>query len=86
MRIVHLWCFACFGDVVEDGQGCYFLLEVDVVDVDVDVLYIQKPKKKKNEKRKKQNEGGRYIHVKWIQSIIISPHKKFLSNLSITFP
>lgn len=26
--------------------------------------------------KKNKNEGGRYIHVKWIQSIIISPHKK----------
>lgn len=54
MRIVHFWWFACFGDVVEDGQGCDSLLEVDVVDVDV--VYIQKLKKKKNEKRKKKTE------------------------------
>lgn len=34
-------------------------------------------------REKNENEGGRYIHVKWIQSIITSPHNNFLS---IMFP
>lgn len=37
-------------------------------------------------REKNKNEGGKYIHVKWIQSIIISPHKNFFRIFQSHFP